>query len=132
MIGYLGIDVGSVSTNLVFFGDCGVIRESIYLRTRGKPIETVQKGLKELKTSLPPGTKIRGVGTTGSGRHLTGVIVGADAVKNEITAHAVASSQLVPGVQSILEIGGQDSKIIILRNGVVSDFAMNTDTTAGT
>jgi len=132
VIGYLGIDVGSVSTNLVFFDDCGVIRKSIYLRTRGKPIETVQKGLKELGANLPSGTKVRGVGTTGSGRHLTGVIVGADAVKNEITAHAVASSLLVPGVQSILEIGGQDSKIIILRNGVVSDFAMNTVCAAGT
>lgn len=132
MIGYLGIDVGSVSTNLVFFDEGGVIRETIYLRTRGKPIDMVQRGLGELGKKLPAGAKIRGAGATGSGRHLTGVIVGADAVKNEITAHAVASSLLVPGVQSILEIGGQDSKIIILRNGVVSDFAMNTVCAAGT
>lgn len=130
--GYLGIDVGSVSTNLVFLDDCGVIAESIYLRTQGRPIVTVQKGLKEIKDLLPASTKIRGVGTTGSGRYLTGVIVGADAVKNEITAHAVASSLMVPGVQTILEIGGQDSKIIILRNGIVSDFAMNTVCAAGT
>ena len=132
MKGYLGIDVGSVSTNIVFMDDCGVIAEAIYLRTQGQPIATVQKGLKEMKGLLPSGTKIRGVGTTGSGRYLTGVIVGADAVKNEITAHAVASSLMVPGVQTILEIGGQDSKIIILRNGVVSDFAMNTVCAAGT
>jgi len=130
--GYLGIDVGSVSTNIVFMDDDGVIREAIYLRTMGRPIETVQKGLKELKERLPSGVKVRGVGTTGSGRHLSGVIVGADAVKNEITAHAVASLMLVPGVQTILEIGGQDSKIIILRSGVVSDFAMNTVCAAGT
>ena len=132
MIGYVGIDVGSVSTNLVFIDDGGIIREAIYLRTQGKPIETVQRGLKELDGKLPSGTKVQGVGTTGSGRHLTGVIIGADAVKNEITAHAVASSLLVPGLHSILEIGGQDSKIIILRNGVVSDFAMNTVCAAGT
>lgn len=132
MIGYVGIDVGSVSTNLVFIDDGGIIREAIYLRTQGKPIETVQRGLKELDGKLPSGTKVRGIGTTGSGRHLTGVIIGADAVKNEITAHAVASSLLVPGLHSILEIGGQDSKIIILRNGVVSDFAMNTVCAAGT
>ncbi|HOV78763.1 MAG TPA: acyl-CoA dehydratase activase [Bacillota bacterium] len=132
MKGYLGIDVGSVSTNIVFLDDGGVIGEAIYLRTQGQPIAAVQKGLGILKNQLPSGTKIRGAGVTGSGRHLTGVIVGADAVKNEITAHAVASILMVPGVQTILEIGGQDSKIIILRNGVVSDFAMNTVCAAGT
>jgi len=132
MKGYLGIDVGSVSTNLVFLNEGGIVREAIYLRTQGQPIATVQKGLKEMAERLPAGTKVKGVGTTGSGRYLTGVIVGADAVKNEITAHAVASLLLVPGVQTILEIGGQDSKIIILRNGVVTDFAMNTVCAAGT
>ncbi|OPY59041.1 MAG: R-phenyllactate dehydratase activator [Pelotomaculum sp. PtaU1.Bin035] len=132
MKGYLGIDVGSVSTNLVFLNEGGIIREAIYLRTQGQPIATVQKGLKELADRLPSTVKVRGAGATGSGRHLTGVIVGADAVKNEITAHAVAASLLVPGVRTILEIGGQDSKIIILRNGVVADFAMNTVCAAGT
>ena len=132
MKGFLGIDVGSVSTNMVFMDDDCIIREAIYLRTRGQPILTVQQGLSELEGRLPSGTKVRGVGTTGSGRQLAGVMVGSDAVKNEITAHAVASSLLVPGVQTILEIGGQDSKIILLRNGVVSDFAMNTVCAAGT
>ncbi len=132
MKGYLGVDIGSVSTNIVFIDEGGVVFESIYLRTMGQPIVTVQKGLQELGGRLPAGTKIKGVGTTGSGRNLIGVIIGADAVKNEITSHAVATSQVVPGVQTILEIGGQDSKIIILRNGVVSDFAMNTVCAAGT
>ncbi len=132
MKGYLGIDVGSVSTKIVFMDESGVIHEAIYLRTQGIPIATVQKGLTELKKRLPSGLKVRGVGTTGSGRYLAGIVVGADTVKNEITAHAVASSLQVPGVQTIIEIGGQDSKIIILRNGVVSDFAMNTVCAAGT
>lgn len=73
-----------------------------------------------------------GVGTTGSGRRLAGVLVGADVVRNEITAHAVAAMNQDAKVQTVLEIGGQDSKIIILRNGVVSDFAMNTVCAAGT
>ena len=77
-------------------------------------------------------TKLLGVGTTGSGRQLAGALVGADIVKNEITAHAVAASIYVPNVQTILEIGGQDSKIIILRDGIVTDFAMNTVCAAGT
>lgn len=132
MKGYLGVDVGSVSTNIVLLDEGGIIRESIYLRTQGRPVATVQKGLGELKNRLPSNIKVRGAGATGSGRNLAGIVIGADAVKNEITAHAVAASILVPGVQTILEIGGQDSKIIVLRNGVVSDFAMNTVCAAGT
>ena len=132
MKGYLGIDVGSVSTNIVFMNEETNVLESLYLRTNGQPVVTVQRGLRQIRDRLPKNTVIRGVGTTGSGRQLTGVVVGADAVKNEITAHAVAASHLVPGVQTVLEIGGQDSKIIILRNGVVADFAMNTVCAAGT
>jgi predicted CoA-substrate-specific enzyme activase len=130
--GYLGIDVGSVSTNLVFLDGAGEVRGAVYLRTQGRPIAALQEGLRRLAESLPPGVAVRGVGTTGSGRHLAGVVAGADVVKNEITAHATAALALVPGVQTILEIGGQDSKIIILRNSLVTDFAMNTVCAAGT
>ncbi len=126
---YLGVDVGSVSTNLVLMDENREVRQGLYLRTQGRPLETIQKGLSQLKLD---GGMINGVGTTGSARNLAAAVLGADVVKNEITAHAVASSNLVPGVQTILEIGGQDSKIIILRNGVVSDFAMNTVCAAGT
>ncbi|MEG6616283.1 acyl-CoA dehydratase activase [Peptococcaceae bacterium 1198_IL3148] len=132
MIGYLGVDVGSVSTNIVLINEDNQVLENLYLRTQGQPIRTVQQGLKKLAQHLPISTVIKGVGTTGSARHLSAVMVGADVVKNEITAHAVAASQQVPGVQTVLEIGGQDSKIIILRNGVVADFAMNTVCAAGT
>ncbi len=132
MKGFLGIDVGSVSTNLVFIDEEGAVQETIYLRTNGRPIDTVKQGLNEMAGRLPAKTVVRGVGATGSGRHLAGVITGADVVKNEITTHAVASSTMVSGVQTILEIGGQDSKIIILRNGMVADFAMNTVCAAGT
>ncbi|MGI6604206.1 MAG: 2-hydroxyglutaryl-CoA dehydratase [Firmicutes bacterium] len=132
MVGYLGIDVGSVSTNLVATNDHNEIIASTYLRTQGQPIQALQQGLVELQQQLPPGFKVLGVGTTGSGRTLAGVVVGADIVKNEITAHAVAAASLVPNVQTVLEIGGQDSKIIILRDGVVTDFGMNTVCAAGT
>ncbi|MBC7324455.1 MAG: 2-hydroxyglutaryl-CoA dehydratase, partial [Moorella sp. (in: Bacteria)] len=70
--GYLGIDVGSVSTNLVFMDETGRIKESIYLRTQGRPIATIQAGLRQLAESLPPKVTVRGVGATGSGRHLAG------------------------------------------------------------
>lgn len=129
---YLGIDVGSVSTNLAAINKNGETVYSSYFRTKGQPIETVKKGLKELGTALGPNLRIAGAGTTGSGRNLAAVMLGADVVKNEITTHAVAASQLCPGVNTVLEIGGQDSKLIILRHGVVVDFAMNSVCAAGT
>lgn len=132
MKAYLGVDVGSVSTNLVVMDEGGEVIESLYIRTMGKPVQAVQKGLKSLGQKLDQGVTIAGVGTTGSARNLTSVLVGADAVKNEITAHAVAVSKEIPGAQTIIEIGGQDSKIIIMRDGIVTDFAMNTVCAAGT
>lgn len=132
MKGYLGIDVGSVSINIVVLDAAGEVIKKSYLRTKGQPIEVVQQGLKELSRSLPEDLEIVGVGTTGSGRNLIGVIVGADTIKNEITAHAVAGSHILPEVRTVLEIGGQDSKLTILRDGIVVDFAMNTVCAAGT
>ena len=102
------------------------------LRTSGQPVKAVQGGLSELLKKSLCEYEVCSVGTTGSGRNLAGALVGADVIKNEITAHAVAASVIVPGVQTILEIGGQDSKIIILRDGIVTDFAMNTVCAAGT
>lgn len=130
--GYLGIDVGSVSTNLVVIGPGGDVLASVYIKTQGNPIGAIQRGLKMVAEELGDGVDIKAVGTTGSARHLAGVVVGADLVKNEITAHAVASIHSVPDVKTIFEIGGQDSKIIILRDGIVTDFAMNTVCAAGT
>jgi len=129
---YLGIDVGSVSTNIVLIDNNENLIDKIYLRTSGQPIVALQKGLKQLSDRLGSDLKIGGVGATGSGRQLASVIVGADVVKNEITSHAVAAQKTMPGVKTILEIGGQDSKIIILKDGVVYDFSMNTVCAAGT
>lgn len=128
---YLGIDVGSVSTNIVLIDEDNNLVFDQYLRTQGKPIEIIKLGIKELADEF--GAKnILGVGTTGSGRYLASIIVGADIVKNEITSHAIASLNHNPDVQTIIEIGGQDSKIIIIRDGIVVDFAMNTVCAAGT
>lgn len=129
---YLGMDVGSVSTNLALVDQNGDVVYTSYLRTQGQPIKTIKKGLRELSTTLAPNQRIAGVGTTGSGRSLAAVMVGADVVKNEITTHAVAAGHICPGVNTVLEIGGQDSKLIILQHGVVVDFAMNSVCAAGT
>ncbi len=129
---YLGIDVGSVTTKLAGLDENDQLVTDIYLPTQGKPIEMTQLGLERIKQQLPEDVDICGVATTGSARYLTGVVVGADLVKNEITSHAVATLQSTPQVQTIIEIGGQDSKIIIIRDGVVTDFGMNTVCAAGT
>ncbi|MCL5266328.1 MAG: acyl-CoA dehydratase activase [Chloroflexi bacterium] len=132
MKAYLGIDVGSVTTKFAVIDESDQLVVSQCIRTQGKPIAVIQQGMRDISRQLPEGTEIIGVGTTGSARYLTGVVVGADVVKNEITAHAVGALQYVPKAQTVLEIGGQDSKIIIMRDGIVVDFAMNTVCAAGT
>ncbi|MCS7241997.1 acyl-CoA dehydratase activase [Candidatus Caldatribacterium sp.] len=129
---FLGVDVGSVTTKFVLMDKNKRILASCYLRTSGDPIAALKEGLRYIERHMPEGGVIRGVGTTGSARHLAGVVIGADIVKNEITAHAVAAITKVPDVRTVFEIGGQDSKLIIIRNGVVEDFAMNTVCAAGT
>jgi len=129
---YLGIDVGSLSSKLVLVNQNNEILFSSYARTEGNPIFAIKRGLKELRNSVSGKIEIGGVATTGSARYLAGIITGADLMKNEITAHAKGTSFFVPGVKTVIDIGGQDSKIIILENGVVVDFAMNLICAAGT
>ncbi len=130
---FLGIDVGAVSTDLVLLDENNNVLSDVYLRTQGQPIQMIKEGLSIIKKENEGiSLEVLGIGTTGSGRVLAGAIAGADIVKNEITAHSVAALYLNPEVRTIFEIGGQDSKIIILQNGVVVDFAMNTICAAGT
>lgn len=134
---YLGIDIGSVSTNLVVIDEHGNMLHEIYLRTQGRPIEVVQKGLQEIEEKIADMLDIRGVGTTGSGRELIGELIGADTVNDEITAHKTGSTHVchilnMAPVDTIFEIGGQDSKFIRLDKGVVVDFTMNEACAAGT
>jgi predicted CoA-substrate-specific enzyme activase len=129
---YLGIDVGSVTTKCAILDDRMILIARLYTRTGGRPIDAIQRGLTEIARRLPADVEVRSVGTTGSARQLGAVVVGADVVKNEITAHAVATTYYVPAVRTIIEIGGQDSKLILLQDGLVFDFNMNTVCAAGT
>ena len=129
---YLGIDVGSITTKVVVVSESDEVLAKVYLRNSGRPIEAIQQGMERVVATLGEGVLIDGVATTGSARHLAGYLVGADLIKNEITAHSVAVIDLFPEAKTIIEIGGQDSKVIVLRNGVVVDFAMNTVCAAGT
>jgi len=134
---YLGIDIGSISTNLVVIDTEGNLVYEIYSRTQSRPIEVVDEGLAEIERELGDRIRIRGVGTTGSGRELIGELVGADTVNDEITAHQtganhIAARLLSSKVDTIFEIGGQDSKFIRLHDGIVVDFTMNEACAAGT
>ena len=129
---YLGIDVGSISTCLLVMDAEGRVLHKEYLMTASRPIAAVQKGLKACGEAVGEFADIRGVCTTGSGRYLIADFVGADVVKNEITAQATGSIHLDPTVDTIFEIGGQDSKYISMDNGVVVDFTMNKVCAAGT
>jgi len=129
---YLGIDVGSISTNLVAIDRQGRMLGRVYLRTAGNPLQAVRRGLRALNAQTEGKLKVIGVGVTGSGRELIGKFVGADLVKNEITAQATAAVAIDPEVDTVFEIGGQDSKFIRLRGGAIIDFAMNKACAAGT
>ncbi len=129
---YMGIDVGSISTNLAVVDEAGRLLAKRYLRTASRPIEAVKEGLAGIGAEIGGRVRVRGVGTTGSGRYMTADFFGADVVKNEITAQARAAAFIDPTVDTIFEIGGQDSKFVSLENGVIRDFEMNKACAAGT
>lgn len=128
---YLGIDVGSVTTKLVVIDTDLQPVFTLYERTNGRPVAAIQQAFGMLARTLCD-LEIAGVGATGSGRHLASVMVGADEIRTEITAHAIAAKALNPAVGTVIDIGGQDSKIIYIRDGVSTGFNMNTVCAAGT
>ena len=130
---YLGIDIGSISTKGVLIDEDGAIIARTYLWTEGDPAGAARRVVADLAEQIDPDeVKVRAAGTTGSARRLVGAMIGANVVKNEITAHAVGTTHLHPDVRTILEIGGQDSKIILVEGGIAVDYAMNTLCAAGT
>lgn len=127
----LGIDIGSTSTDLVLTGRDGTLVDFQYLRTAGNPEAAVRKGLQTLQQKYGA-IRFAAVGVTGSGRERIGRMIGADAIRDEITAQAKGATFWVPDADTVFEIGGQDSKYIALRDGEVVDFQMNKICAAGT
>lgn len=129
---YLGVDVGSVSTDLCLLSPEDDVLDGIYLRTRGDPVGVLREGLKILRGRTGGNLRVLGTGTTGSGRHLAGKLLSADVVKNEITCQLLGARHALPDVDTILEIGGQDSKYVSVAEGRIRDFVMNKICAAGT
>jgi predicted CoA-substrate-specific enzyme activase len=129
---YIGVDIGSISTNVVVIDKDNNVLARRYLMTASRPIEAVKQGLYEVGQELGDKIIVRGTGSTGSGRYMTGEFFGADIIRNEITSHAKAAAFVCPDVDTIFEIGGQDAKYVSLQNGTIIDFTMNKVCAAGT
>ncbi|MBI5055726.1 MAG: CoA activase [Nitrospirae bacterium] len=132
---YLGIDIGSTSTKAVLMDNDRSVLAGFYTRTAGRPVHAVQKLFASIDDVIEKknlNVRITGTGTTGAGRKFSGKIIGADIIIDEITAHARAAYELNPEVDTIIEIGGQDSKFTTLRKGIVTFSAMNNVCAAGT
>jgi len=132
---YLGIDIGSTSTKAVLMNSVKSVLAGFYTRTAGRPVEAMQKIFSAIDDMSQRGRfvlKFHGAGTTGSGRKLSGRLIRADLIVDEITAHARAALELLPGVDTIIEIGGQDSKFTTLKDGMVDFCVLNNVCAAGT
>ena len=134
----LGLDVGSTTTKAVLVrrSDTALLA-SVYLRTGGDPVGASRKCYRALYEQIrqhidPADIAITGLGVCGSGRQIAGLHALTDGVINEIMAHAAAAVHFDPAVDTLFEIGGQDAKYTIIRNGVPADYAMNEACSAGT
>jgi len=129
---FLGLDVGSVSTKAVVIDSGASVAASVYLPTAGRPVEAIRSAIAALGKQDLPGTAMAGVCFTGSGRYLASALLGGGQVIDEISAQAAGAAHFVPDVDTIIEIGGQDSKYIRMRGGVIERFQMNRACAAGT
>jgi len=129
---YLGIDIGSTTTKYAVVDEDRNIIHKSYVPTRGKPIEVTQKLLRALRDDMGNQIEILGAATTGSGRNVVGDFLNVDLIIDEITAHARGAVEIDQAVDTIFEIGGQDSKYIYIANTYPLDFDMNKVCAAGT
>lgn len=128
----LGVDVGSTSTKAAVISPSGEVLAKTYLMTTGQPLEAVKQVMANLAPMVEGHVRVKAVGVTGSGRYLVGHFIGADLIKNEITAQTKAALHIDPQVNTVFELGGQDSKFVYLENGTVLDYQMNKACAAGT
>ena len=129
---FLGVDIGSTTTKTVLMDANQNIIHKQYVQTQGKPIEVAQRLLEGIREEFGDGLEFLGTATTGSGRHVVGDFIKADLIIDEITAHARAAVHWDPDVDTVFEIGGQDSKYIWIEQGNPMDFDMNKVCAAGT
>jgi len=125
MKSYLGIDCGSVSIKLALVQG-GQVLSRAYLKNAGL-IPAIKEGLRQI-----PEEDVAGVGVTGSGKEFVKSMVSADYIDSEIISHMVACQKQYPDVRTILDIGGEDSKLMLVKDNMLTSFQMNKDCGGGT
>ncbi|MFH1480039.1 MAG: acyl-CoA dehydratase activase [Pseudomonadota bacterium] len=129
---YLGLDIGSTTTKYALIDEDREIIHKCYVPTQGKPVEVTQRLLKIIRDEFGDKIRIMGTATTGSGRNVAGDFLNVDLIIDEITAHARGAVEIDNSIDTIFEIGGQDSKYISILNSYPLDFDMNKVCAAGT
>lgn len=130
--GFIGLDAGSISINIAFVDEAGVVFETDYTLTEGDIINNIKKAFTRLSKKLPANIDILGSGVTGSGHEISAALLGADVYETELDAHAEATLHLLPETQVIFDIGGQDSKVMYIEDGELDEAGMNKKCGAGT
>jgi activator of 2-hydroxyglutaryl-CoA dehydratase len=131
---FLGVDGGSTSTKAVLIDRGRNVIAKAYQLSRGNPIEDTIDVLRELEDQVAArgaGLNIVGAGTTGYAKDILKDVIGADVALVETVAHAESGLHFYPGADVIVDVGGQDIKLIVLKQGRVKDFKLNTQCSAG-
>ncbi|MCB9700335.1 MAG: CoA activase [Myxococcales bacterium] len=131
---YIGIDGGSTSSKAVLLGESGEVLRKVYQLSKGNPIVDTKELLADLREQVASqgcDLEILGVGTTGYAKDILRDVLRADAAIVETVAHCESALHFYDDVDVVCDVGGQDIKIIILKNGKVKDFKLNTQCSAG-
>jgi len=124
----LGLDIGSVSMKGVLIDTNNNIINKYYTKNKGL-ILTVKEVMSKLKDT---NIKVKGAGCTGSGKELIGLLIGCDILESEIISHYLATITLYPNAKTIIDVGGEDSKLLLVQNKNLTSFSMNRDCGGGT
>jgi len=128
---YLGIDAGSTTTKIALVDEEGGLLYSYYGSNRGNPLESTIEALKSMYGKLNKETKIINSAVTGYGEHLIKAALRVDIGEIETVAHYTAANFFRPGVDFLLDIGGQDMKSLVIRDGVIESITLNEACSSG-
>lgn len=130
-VAFLGIDAGSTTTKVALIDDSGNLMYSFYGNNQGQPLETTMTVLKDLYSKLPEHVFIGKAAVTGYGEQLIKNALKVDIGEVETMAHYKAANHFQPGVDFILDIGGQDMKAMTIKDGALSSIQLNEACSSG-
>ncbi|MGJ0704651.1 acyl-CoA dehydratase activase-related protein [Enterococcus avium] len=130
-VAFLGIDAGSTTTKVALIDDSGNLMYSFYGNNQGQPLETTMTVLKDLYRKLPENVFIGKAAVTGYGEQLIKNALKVDIGEVETMAHYKAANHFQPGVDFILDIGGQDMKAMTIKDGALSSIQLNEACSSG-